>query len=92
MSARIYQRPKNAMQSGRANSDIWMLEFMPSEARTADPWMGWAGSGDTQVQVQLQFAGVDMARAYAAKNGINVDLVETPPRTLKLQAYADNFR
>lgn len=92
MPARIYQRPKNAMQSGRANTDEWMLEFMPSEAKTADPLMGWAGSGDTQVQVQLKFASIDAARAYAAKNGIKVDIIETPPRTLKLQAYADNFR
>jgi ETC complex I subunit conserved region len=92
MPARIYQRPKNAMQSGRANSDEWVLEFMPSEVRTADPLMGWAGSGDTQVQVQLKFADIAAARAYASKNGIKADIVETPPRSLKLQAYADNFR
>ena len=92
MPARIYQRLKNAMQSGRAHTDEWILEFMPSEAKTADPLMGWAGSGDTQVQVQLKFANIDAARTYATKNGIKVDIIETPPRTLKLQAYADNFR
>jgi ETC complex I subunit conserved region len=92
MPARIFQRPKNAMQSGRANTDEWILEFTPSEARKADPLMGWAGSGDTQTQVQLKFASVDAARAYAAKNGIETNLVITPPRTLKLQSYADNFR
>ena len=55
MSARIYQRPKNAMQSGRARTQEWVLEFAPSEARRPDPLMGWAGSGDTQVQVVLTF-------------------------------------
>jgi hypothetical protein len=92
MPARIFQRPKNAMQSGRANTDEWILEFAPSEARKADPLMGWAGSGDTQTQLQLKFATADAARTYAAKNGIETNFVPTPPKTLKLQSYADNFR
>ncbi len=90
--ARIFQSPKNAMQSGRACTHRWMLEFAPSEARRADPLMGWAGSGDTQRQVQLSFDSVDAARAYADKQGIDAHIVPTPARTLKLQAYADNFR
>ena len=56
MTARIYQRPKNAMQSGRARTAEWILDFPPAEARLPDPLMGWAGSGDTQAQVQLGFA------------------------------------
>jgi ETC complex I subunit conserved region len=92
MTARIFQRSKNAMQSGKARTDEWALEFVPSEARHADPLMGWAGSGDTQVQVKLNFPTMDAARAYAAKNGIECTILETPPKTLKLQAYADNFR
>ncbi len=92
MTARIYQRPKNAMQSGRARTDDWILEFLPSEQRKADPLMGWAGSGDTQVQVELCFPTLDAARAYAAKKGITATFIPTPPKTLKLQTYADNFR
>ena len=92
MSARIYQRPKNAMQSGKALLDQWILEFAPAEARRADPLMGWAGSGDTQAQVQLKFASRDEAVAYAEKHGIVATVHATPPRRLKIQAYADNFR
>ncbi len=92
MSARIYQRPKNAMQSGRALTDQWLLEFAPAEAKRPDPLMGWAGSGDTQGQVVLKFASADEARAYADKYGIEAAVHATPPRRLKLQAYADNFR
>jgi ETC complex I subunit conserved region len=92
MTARIYQRPKNAMQSGKALTDEWILEFEQSEARRADPLMGWAGSGDTQAQVHLTFPDKDAARAYAQKHGIPVRVYATPPRALKLQAYADNFR
>ena len=28
-TARIFQKPKNAMQSGRARTDRWILEFEP---------------------------------------------------------------
>jgi ETC complex I subunit conserved region len=92
MTARIYQRPKNAMQSGKARTDEWVLEFVPSEQRKADPLMGWAGSGDTQAQVELKFPTLHAAQAYAAKKGITATYIPTPPKTLKLQTYADNFR
>lgn len=92
MKARIFQKPKNAMQSGRAGTQRWFLEYAPAEARKADPLMGWAGSGDTQRQLRLSFATRDEAIAYAAKNGIEVEVMPTPVRRLKIQAYADNFR
>ncbi|MBD3729477.1 MAG: ETC complex I subunit [Sphingomonadales bacterium] len=92
MTARIYQRPKNAMQSGKARTDEWVLEFEQSEARKPDPLMGWTGSGDTQAQVQLKFATQAEAVAYAAKHGIAARVHATPPKRLKIQAYADNFR
>ena len=92
MSARIFQRPKNAMQSGKARTSDWLLEFAPAEARRPDPLMGWSGSGDTQVQVVLKFASAADAQAYAEKHGIDAHVSPAPPRRLKLQSYADNFR
>ena len=92
MSARIYQRPKNAMQSGKALTDQWVLEFDPAEAKKADPLMGWSGSGDMQQQVRLNFASQKAAQAYAEKHGILARVHATPARGLKLQSYADNFR
>ncbi len=92
MTARIFQRPKNAMQSGQALTDQWVLEFAHAEARQADPLMGWAGSGDTQAQVVLTFASQLEAQAYAGTHGIAARVHSTPPRRLKLQTYADNFR
>jgi hypothetical protein len=92
MQARIFQRPKNAMQSGKALTDQWVLDFVPAEAARPDPLMGWPGSGDTRRQVQLRFAAREDAVAYAEKHGIAAVVHETPPHRLKLQAYADNFR
>ncbi|RZK03289.1 MAG: ETC complex I subunit [Novosphingobium sp.] len=92
MTARIYQRPKNAMQSGKALTEQWILEFAPAEAKRPDPLMGWAGSGDTQQQVVLKFAEQADAQAYADKYGIEARVTPTPPKRLKIQAYADNFK
>lgn len=80
------------MQSGKALTDQWVLEFEQTEARRPDPLMGWAGSGDTQAQVRLMFPDKEAAVAYAEKHGIAARVQFTPPKTLKLQAYADNFR
>jgi hypothetical protein len=90
--ARIYQRPKSSMQSGRARTDRWTLEFEPAEPKRADPLTGWAGSGDTREQVKLSFATLEAAQAYADKNGIKATVIPAPVQTLKIQAYADNFR
>lgn len=92
MSARIYQIQKNALQSGKANTDKWVLEFAAAEAKRPDPLTGWAGSGDTQSQVRLTFPAQDAAVAYADKHGLAYTIIPTPPKTLKIQAYADNFR
>lgn len=92
MQARIFQEPKNAMQSGRARTQHWVLEFVPAQARRADPLMGWAGSGDTQQQCRLTFDTAELASAYAQRNGIDARIIATPARVLKLQAYSDNFR
>ena len=92
ITARIYQRPKNAMQSGRARTQGWVLDFEPAEAKRPDPLTGWAGSGDTRDQLRLSFPTAEAAIAYAKREGIAYHLIPAPERTLKLQAYADNFR
>ncbi|WP_066801450.1 ETC complex I subunit [Sphingomonas soli] len=91
-TARIYQRVKNAMQSGRARTDSWILEFEPKTAQEPDPLTGWAGGGDTSNQVRISFDSLDAAKAYAEREGYAYHVVPARERKLKLQAYADNFR
>ncbi len=90
--ARIIQKTKNAMQSGRAGTGEWLLEYEASDGQRADPLMGWAGSADTRRQLSLKFSTLEAAKAYADKNGISYRVVQAAPKLLKLQAYADNFR
>ena len=42
--------------------------------------------------MKLTFPTQDAAIAYADKYGIAYTLIPTPPKALKIQAYADNFR
>lgn len=90
--ARIFQRIKNSTQSGRARTDIWVLEFLSSEPTPVDPLTGWNGLADTKAQVKLSFPTLEAAKAYAEKHGIDAHVVPAPQPKLKLQAYADNFR
>jgi hypothetical protein len=92
MLARIYQPAKTAMQSGRALTRQWVLEFAPGDKGRIDPLMGWTGSTDTQGQVRLQFDTREEALGYAEKHGLAYVLEEPTPRRAEPRAYADNFR
>jgi len=91
MLARIYRPAKSAMQSGRARTREWLLEFEPVSARSPDILMGWQQSKDMDGQVRLPFETKEEAVAYAQANSIAFQLVE--PKTPKpiLKAYSDNF-
>jgi hypothetical protein len=93
-TARIYREPKSAMQSGRARTDSWILQFEPAEPKRIDPLTGWFGSGDTKAQVRLRFPTAEAAAAYAEAKGWPYE-VEHPPAAraeIKPKSYADNFR
>lgn len=92
MRARIFKPAKTAMQSGRAKSRKWRLEFEPDSPRTIDNLMGWTSSADTKAQVALQFDTCDDAVAYAKKHGIDYTVLPERPRKRPIRAYADNFR
>ena len=90
--ARISELERKTTQSGKANAGRWLLEFERDEPLRPDPLTGWAGSGDTRPQVRMTFDSKDEAIAYSQRNGLDYHLVPARPATLKIQAYADNFR
>jgi hypothetical protein len=92
MRARIFRQPKSAMQSGTANTHVWVLEWEPSQQQLRDPLMGWAGAGSTQRQVHLRFPTQEEAIAYADRAGIEYDLELPPIRVHPPKVYADNFK
>jgi hypothetical protein len=91
MLARIYRPAKNAMQSGKAKTKDWLLEFEPASARRSDPLMGWTQTTDMDGQVRLSFETSDEAVAYATKHGIAFQMFDPKPAKKIIKAYADNF-
>jgi hypothetical protein len=90
--ARILRPAKTAMQSGRASTRKWVLEYEPASKREPDPLMGWTSAGDTLNQVRLRFATLEEAVAFAAKKGLDYSVEEPQARIFKAKSYADNFR
>src|SRR3712207_4837275 len=68
--ARISELDRKTTQSGKANSGRWLLEFERSEPLRPDPLTGWAGSGDTNPQVRINFDSKEAAIAYAQRHGL----------------------
>jgi len=92
MLARIYKPAKTAMQSGRANTKHWVLEFEPEHARQLDPLMGWTSSMDTETQVRIRFSTREAAEEFANRHNIRYIVQEPHQRKPKIKSYADNFR
>ena len=90
--ARIIEEQRKTTQSGRAQQGLWTLEFERQEPQRPDPLTGWNGSGDTKTQIRLRFNSKEEALAYAQRKDFEVHLVPAAPVTMKIQAYADNFR
>ena len=83
-TARIFRPAKTAMQSGRAGTRRWVLEYEPATPREPDPLMGWASARDTLNQVRLKFETLEEAKQFAEKKGLDYIVVEP-------QEYADMF-
>ena len=91
MLARIYRPAKTAMQSGKAKTKDWVLEFEPASALRSDPLMGWTQSSDMNGQVILSFDTQEEAVRYAQAHGLAFQLVDSKPAKRIIKAYSDNF-
>lgn len=92
MVVRIYRPAKTAMQSGRARTMEWVLEYEPESASEVEPLMGWTSSKDVRSQVRLEFASKEEAVRYAERHGLAYRLIEPKERKPVRKSYADNFR
>jgi hypothetical protein len=92
MAARIYRPAKTAMQSGKAKTESWVLEFEPEQPRRVEPLMGYTSSGDMKSQIRLSFETREEAIAYAQKNGIAYSVQEPKETRRRVVSYSENFR
>ena len=91
MSAKIYRPAKTAMQSGKAKTNLWVLEFDQEKPRTIDPIMGYTSSGDMKQQLRLRFGSAEEAVAYCERHGIAYQVFAEKKPARRTIAYADNF-
>jgi len=92
MSAKIYRPAKTAMQSGKAKTHQWVLEFDQESPRKIDPIMGYTSSGDMRQQLKLTFESQEQAEAYATRSGIEYRVIVPKEVTRQTLSYTDNFR
>jgi hypothetical protein len=89
---KIYQPAKTAMQSGRAKTKRWKLEYEPISGVFVEPLMGWVGQTDTLQQLNLWFDTKEEAIGYAKEQGMVYRVYEPHKKKMQIKSYADNFR
>ncbi|MEP3047393.1 MAG: ETC complex I subunit [Roseibium sp.] len=92
MVARIYRPAKTAMQSGKAKTERWVLDYEPEASKSVEPLMGYTSSGDMKQQIRLYFDSQEEAVSYARRNGIAHKVEKPQARKIRGAAYADNFK
>ena len=89
--ARIYRPAKTAMQSGKAKTHEWVLEFDQQAPRKIEPLMGYTASTDTSQQIRLNFPTVEAAEAYCQRRGIAYSVQKPHEQRRRRTSYAENF-
>ena len=89
---RIYQPAKTAMQSGRAKTKSWVLEYERDEPQFIEPVMHWTGTTTTKPQVKLKFATQQDAVNFAKRHGWSYYIEEPHSKKFQPKSYADNFK
>lgn len=92
LRARLYKPSKTSMQSGKAKTKLWLLDFLSPPTFFKDELTGWTGSINTLPQTKLQFKTLDEAIQYAQHHKIELFIEEPKKICLHPKSYSDNFR
>jgi hypothetical protein len=91
MLAKIYRPARTAMQSGKAATKKWRLEFDAGSAPQTEALMGWTSSADPNGQVRLSFEDKEEAIAFARAHAIPHQVVEPVETARVIKSYSENF-
>ncbi len=91
MNARIYKPSPNPMQSGKAKSNYWVLQYEPASPREIEPLMGYSSSSDMQSQIHMKFETLEAAKVFADKENIEYIVETVHESTPKQVSYPENF-
>lgn len=92
MSKAIISKPtRNPMQSGKAKTKRWQMQYERDLPQRPDALMGWTTMPDTTQQVHLYFDTVEEAVAYCTAHGLDFEIREPQKPAIGPKAYAENF-
>jgi len=91
VTAIIYKKEKNAMQSGKYGTDTWFFEYERELKQDNQPLMGWVKENDIQQEICISFSSKEDAVDYAERENIKYRVIEPKKAKIKIQSYADNF-
>lgn len=90
-TVRIYQPSKTAMQSGRAKTKKWRVEFETLDPLIAEPLMGWVKASDMSQELQLYFPSLEAALDFVTLRGLSYKICSPCPQVTRAKNYAFNF-
>ena len=91
--AKIYRPCKSHMQSGKARSEKWLLEFLQKAPYFIDPIIGWSGASDMfGTELKLYFSTKEQAINYVKKNNISYFLHTPEQEKICIKHYVNNFK
>ncbi|KAL2725193.1 hypothetical protein V1478_007866 [Vespula squamosa] len=87
---RIYQPPKNSMQSGTNNIAYWQIDFDTRE-RWENPLIGWTSTGDPLSNMKVDFASKEAAILHCERMGWKYYIQKPNKVDPKPRSYGSNF-
>jgi len=91
-TARIFRNQPPGPPILHKDRPSWVLEWWSDRPARPDPLTGWTGGSEPQAYVRITFPTKEAAIAYCERQGYDFVFQPEPPRKLRLQNYADNFR
>jgi hypothetical protein len=88
---RIHPIGRTPTSSAPAPRLRWRLEFEPVRPSLPDRLIGWSGGGDPRDSVRLDFPSAEAALAWAARYGLEVELVPARVRAARPRPYASSM-
>jgi NADH dehydrogenase (ubiquinone) Fe-S protein 4 len=89
--ALIFRPSRTVMQSGRAQTHKWLIQFNCDVQRWENPLMGWSSSRDPIQGTNLKFENKEEAIKYAKDQGWAYEVKESEEIPLRPKSYAENF-
>ena len=92
MIVKIYKDYQTPTQSGTANINQWILEFISTDDRFQEQIMGWTGSSNMYPsEVKLRFEDKNQAVKFAKKNKLEFFIQEYAEGEKTIKSYVNNY-